>query len=215
MTERDLRDHKVEVLRATQPPPPEKMRAATRRARYSAGTAAGRQLPAYADEEGVDPDRGTETYAEVTFRISNWRWAATPFRLRTGKAIDKERREIAVHFKSVPHEPFDDRDRPNVLRFQLSPDAISLGLNLNAEGDPFDLEQVSLDAEFPTQDLPPYSLLLKEILEGDPTLSIRGDEAEEMWRIVEPVLAAWADGEVPLEEYRAGSAGPSGPHPGG
>jgi len=62
MTERDLRDHKVEVLRATQPPPPEKMRAATRRARYSAGTAAGRQLPAYADEDGVDPDRGTETF---------------------------------------------------------------------------------------------------------------------------------------------------------
>jgi glucose-6-phosphate 1-dehydrogenase len=214
MTERDLRDHKVEVLRATQPPPPEKMRAATRRARYSAGTAAGRQLPAYADEDGVDPDRGTETFAEVTFRISNWRWAGTPFRLRTGKAINKERREIAVHFKSVPHEPFDDRDRPNVLRFRLSPDAISLGLNLNAEGDPFDLEQVSLDAEFPTQDLPPYSLLLKEILEGDPTLSIRGDEAEEMWRIVEPVLAAWADDAVPLEEYRAGSAGPSGPHPG-
>ena len=165
--------------------------------------------------DGVDPDRGTETFAEVTFRISNWRWAGTPFRLRTGKAIDKERREIAVHFKSVPHEPFDDRDRPNVLRFRLSPDAISLGLNLNAEGDPFDLEQVSLDAEFPTQDLPPYSLLLKEILEGDPTLSIRGDEAEELWRIVEPVLAAWADGEVPLEEYRAGSAGPTGPHPGG
>ena len=214
LTERDLRDHKVEVLRATVPPPRDKMRTATRRARYGAGTVAGRQLPAYADEAGVDPTRSTETYAEVTFRISNWRWAGTPFRLRTGKAIDKERREIAVHFKSVPHEPFDDRDRPNVLRFQLSPDAISLRLNLNAEGDPFDLEQVSLDAEFPTQDLPPYSLLLKEILEGDPTLSIRGDEAEELWRIVEPVLAAWADDAVPLEEYRAGSAGPSGPHPG-
>jgi glucose-6-phosphate 1-dehydrogenase len=86
------------------PPPRDKMRTATRRARYGAGTVAGRALSAYADEAGVDPTRGTETYAEVTFRISNWRWAATPFRLRTGKAIDKERREIAVHFKSVPHE---------------------------------------------------------------------------------------------------------------
>ena len=189
ITERDLRDRKVEVLRATwRRRRPRRCAKATRRARYSAGTVAGRQLPAYADEEGVDPSRGTETYAEVTFRVSNWRWAGTPFRLRTGKAIGKERREIAVHFKSVPHEPFDDRDRPNVLRFQLSPDAISLRLNLNGEGDPFDLEQVSLDAEFPTQELPPYSLLLKEILEGDPTLSIRGDEAEELWRIVEPVL---------------------------
>ena len=210
INERDLRDRKVEVLRAVTPPKPEEMAKSTRRARYAAGTIDGTQLPAYVDEEGVDPSRGTETYAEVTFRVSNWRWAGTPFRLRTGKAIGTERREIAVHFKSVPHEPFDDRDRPNVLRFQLSPDAISLQLNLNGEGDPFDLEQVCVDAEFPTQELPPYSLLLKEILEGDATLSIRGDEAEELWRIVEPVLSAWADNEVPLEEYRAGSAGPSG-----
>ena len=204
-----LRDAIATVLRATAVWDDDPV-TASRRARYSAGEIEGRALPAYADEDGVDPSRDTETYAEVTFRVSNWRWAGTPFRLRTGKAIGTERREIAVHFKSVPHEPFDDRDRPNVLRFQLSPDAISLQLNLNGEGDPFDLEQVGLDAEFPTQELPPYSLLLKEILEGDATLSIRGDEAEELWRIVEPVLSAWADNEVPLEEYRAGSAGPSG-----
>ena len=85
-----------------------------------------------------------------------------------------ERREIAVHFKSVPHEPFDDRDNPDVLRFTLSPDSIALELNLNGEGDPFDLERVALDAAFPTQELPPYSLLLQEIMEGDSTLSIRG-----------------------------------------
>jgi len=140
--------------------------------------------------------------------VSNWRWGGTPFRLRTGKAIGQERREIAVYFRSVPHEPFDDRDRPNVLRFTLSPDAIALELNLNGEGDPFDLERVTLDNDFPTQELPPYSLLLKEILEGDATLSIRGDEAEELWRIVEPVLQAWERDEVPLEEYPAGSGGP-------
>ena len=171
------------------------MTKATRRARYTAGTVGGKELPAY---------------AEVTFRVSNWRWAGTPFRLRTGKAIGQERREIAVYFRSVPHAPFDDRDRPNVLRFTLSPDAIALELNLNGEGDPFDLERVTLDNAFPVQELPPYSLLLNEIIEGDPTLSIRGDEAEELWRIVEPVLQAWERDEAPLEEYPAGSAfGPS------
>jgi glucose-6-phosphate 1-dehydrogenase len=210
INERDLRDRKVEALRAVVPPKPEEMAKATRRARYTAGTVGGKELPGYAEAEGVDPDRGTETYAEVTFRVSNWRWAGTPFRLRTAKAIGQERREIAVHFRSVPHEPFDDRDRPNVLRFTLSPDAISLELNLNGEGDPFDLERVALDTAFPTQELPPYSLLLKEILEGDATLSIRGDEAEELWRIVEPVLQAWERDEVPLEEYPAGSSGPKG-----
>jgi glucose-6-phosphate 1-dehydrogenase len=211
ITERDLRDRKVEVLRAVTPPKPEEMAKATRRARYTAGTVSGKELSSYADAEGVDPSLGTETYADVTFRVWNWRWAGTPFRLRTGKAMGRERREIAVRFKSVPHEPFDDRDRPNILRFHLSPDGLSLRLNLNGEGDPFDLEQVRLHAQFPTQELPPYSLLLNEILEGDATLSIRGDEAEELWRIVEPVLEAWERNEVPLEEYPAGSSfGPSG-----
>jgi len=32
----------------------------------------------------------------------------------------------------------------------------------------------------------------------------------ECWRIVEPVLKAWREGKVPLEEYPAGSDGPKG-----
>ena len=40
-------------------------------------------------------------------------------------------------------------------------------------------------------------------------VSVRGDTAEECWRIVAPVLSAWGDGEVPLEDYPAGSDGPS------
>jgi glucose-6-phosphate 1-dehydrogenase len=208
LDERDLRDRKVEALRGVMPPEPEEMAKLTRRARYTAGTAGGKELPAYADAEGVDPSRHTETYAEVIFRVSDWRWAGTPFRLRTGKAIGQDRQEIAVYFKTVPHTPFDDRNRPNVLRFTLSPDEIALELNINGEGGPFDLERATLAATFPVQDLPPYALLLQEVLAGDVTLSIRDDEAEELWRIVEPVLQAWERDEVPLEEYPAGSDGP-------
>ena len=47
------------------------------------------------------------------------------------------------------------------------------------------------------------------MLEGDPTLSVRADTAEECWRIVEPMLAAWRSDEVPMDTYRAGSAGPT------
>jgi glucose-6-phosphate 1-dehydrogenase len=207
LDERDFRDRKVEVLRGVMPPEPDEMARMTRRARYTAGTVGGKDLPAYADADGVDPERHTETYAEVTLRVNDWRWAGTPFRLRTGKAIGQERREIAIHFRPVPHAPFDDRCRPNVLRLTLSPDALALELNLNGEGDPFDLEQVKLEVDFPTQEIPPYSLLLKEVVQGDAVLSIRGDEAEELWRIVEPVLDAWDRDEVPLEEYAAGSDG--------
>ncbi len=206
--ELDLRNRKVDVLRAVVSPDPEQMAALTRRARYGAGRVDGKDLPAYADEDGVDASRGTETFAEVTLRVQNWRWAGVPFRLRTGKALSTARREIVVHLRPVPHHPFDDRGTPDVLRLSLDPDRIAVELNLNGTGDPFDLERSSLSATFAAQELPPYSLLLHEIFERDPTLSIRGDEAEESWRIVEPVLQAWADDVVPLEEYPAGSTGP-------
>ena len=40
-------------------------------------------------------------------------------------------------------------------------------------------------------------------------LFIRGDEAEEAWRIIDPVMAAWAAGDVPMQEYAAGTAPPA------
>jgi glucose-6-phosphate 1-dehydrogenase len=201
--------HKADVLRAVCPPAD--MTRDTVRGRYTAGTVGGRPLPDYTAEAGVDPARGTETHAEFTVTVDNWRWAGVPFRLRTGKALGTGRREIAVHFKPVPALPFDGRQpTPDVLRLRLEPDGIALELNLNGAGDPFDLERQVLEAAFPEQELPAYGILFRELLAGDTTLSISDVEAEESWRIVEPVLAAWAAGEVPLLEYPAGSDGPVG-----
>lgn len=212
LDERDLRDRKVDVLRAVRRLPPDVVARTTVRARYTAGRAGGRTLPAYVDEEGVDPARGTETYAAVTLWIDNWRWKDVPFVLRTGKALARDRREIAVHFRPVPHLIFGAAPEPstNVLALTLDPDRVSIRVNLNGPGDPFELEPVELGLALAPQELPAYARLLLAVLEGDATLSIRGDEAEESWRIVEPILAAWAAGRVPLEEYPAGSDGPRG-----
>jgi glucose-6-phosphate 1-dehydrogenase len=198
---------KADVLRAVQPP--DDMRRDTVRGRYTAGEVGGRRLPDYVAEDGVDPGRGTETYAEFTVTIENWRWAGVPFRLRTGKALGAGRREVVVRFRPVPHLAFvDEQPEPDVLRLRMDPDSISIELNLNGAGDPFDLERDVLEVASPAPVLPAYGLLLKEVLTGDSTLSISAAEAEEGWRIVEPVLAAWAAGEVPLQDYPAGSAGP-------
>jgi glucose-6-phosphate 1-dehydrogenase len=200
---------KADVLRAVRPPAD--VRAGSVRGRYSAGTVAGRALPAYVDEDGVDPSRETETFAEITVTVDNWRWAGVPFRLRSGKALGADRQEIVIRFRPVPHLPFLGPDpEPDVLRLSLSPDAIALEINLNAAGNPFDLEREVLSTRLAPHDLPAYGLLLRELIEGDTTLSISDVEAEESWRIVEPVLAAWAAGTVPLQEYPAGTAGPTG-----
>ncbi|MCZ2805896.1 glucose-6-phosphate dehydrogenase [Modestobacter sp. VKM Ac-2983] len=203
-----LSARKADVLRAVRPPAD--MARDTVRGKYTAGTVQGRELPDYTSEEGVDPARETETHAEFTVTIDNWRWAGVPFRLRSGKALGAGRREIAVWFKPVPHLAFGDQQlQPDVLRLGLDPDHVTLELNLNGAGEPFDLERRALDIDLAPNDLSAYGLLLREVLAGDATLSISDVEAEQSWRIVEPVLAAWSKGEVPLQEYPAGSAGPA------
>ena len=46
--------------------------------------------------------------------------------------------------------------------------------------------------------------LIPQMLTGDPVLFIGGDEAEEAWRILDPVMKAWSAGDVPMQEYPAG-----------
>ena len=205
---REVRDRKAQVLRATRLW--DDAEASSRRARYSAGQIGDRRLPAYADESGVDPARQTETLAEVVLAVDTWRWAGVPFRLRSGKALARRRKEAVVTFRQPPHVPHGLRgyEQPDRLRIGFGPDQLRLDVNINGPGDPYDIENVTMGAEFGPGELPPYGEVLRGVFESDPTLSVRGDTAEQCWRIVEPVLAAWRAGGVPLQEYPAGSTGP-------
>ena len=207
---RDVRGRKAQVLRATRVWDDDPVRW-SRRSRYAAGEIAGRRLPAYADEPGIDPARGTETLAEVVLAVDTWRWAGVPFRLRTGKALAGKRKEAVITFKQPPRVPtgLTGYDQPDRLRIGFGPDRLGLDVNINGPGHPLDLDQVHMTADFGPGDLPPYGEVLRGAFDGDPTLSVRGDTAEDCWRIVAPVLEAWRSGSVPLQEYPAGSAGPS------
>jgi glucose-6-phosphate 1-dehydrogenase len=204
---RDFRDAKAAVLRATRVWADDPVRW-SRRARYTAGEIDGRPLPSYVDEEGVDPDRNTETFAEVILAVNTWRWAGVPFRVRAGKALRSLRKEAVITFKQPPWVPVGlaGYDRPDRLRIGFDPDWLRVDLNINGPGDPSVVDPVTLEASFEPGHLPPYGEVLKGVFDGDPTLSVRGDTAVECWRIVEPVLAAWRDDQVPLQEYPAGSA---------
>jgi glucose-6-phosphate 1-dehydrogenase len=205
----EFRERKAQALRATRvwDDDPAKY---SRRARYTAGEVAGRALPAYADEAGVDPARQTETLAEVVLAVDTWRWAGVPFRLRSGKALTGDLREAVVTFRQPPRIPdgLTGHARPDRLVIGFSPDWLGLDLNINAPGDPAVLDEVTLAGDFAPGRLSPYGEVLLGVFDGDPTLSVRGDTAEQSWHIVEPVLQAWRAGDVPLQEYPAGSAGP-------
>jgi glucose-6-phosphate 1-dehydrogenase len=208
--ERDLRDRKLDVLRSVRPLTDGDVVRRTRRGRYLAGRIGERDVPAYAEEEGVDPHRGTETLAEVELELESWRWSGTRFRLRSGKALGHDRKEVAVRFRPVPHLPlgFDEEAEPNVLRFGLEPESVSLALTGVGAGTR-DLAPLTLAARPAPPELPAYGRLLLDMLHGNAALSIRGDEAEEAWRVLAPVMSAWSRDLVPLDEYPAGSDGPT------
>jgi glucose-6-phosphate 1-dehydrogenase len=211
--ERDLRDRKLDVLRSIRPLGGQDLARRTRRARYLAGRVGDREVPAYVDGEGVDPERRTETFAEVELELDSWRWSGTTFRLRSGKALGRDRKEVAVRFRPVPHVPFGHRGEalPNVLRFGLDPEGLTLELTgIGSQANT--LVPLALTARVDPPDLPAYARLLLDVLDGNAALSIRGDEAEEAWRVLAPVLSAWSKDLVPLQEYPAGSDGP-GPLP--
>ena len=156
----------------------------------------------------MDHARQTETFAEVELKLDNWRWSGTTFRIRAAKAIGGGRREVAVHFREVPLLPAAAHRESNVLRFGLEPESLCLDLTavtsrLGALG------PVTLATELEPPSLPAYGQLLLNVLSHDASLSIRGDEAEESWRAVAPVLDGWARNIVPMGTYPAGSRGPA------
>jgi glucose-6-phosphate 1-dehydrogenase len=183
----DLHERKLDVLRSVRSP------TRSRRARYTAGTLAdGREVRAYADAEGVDPAGCTETFAEVVLELDRPRWDGTRFVLRAGKALARRRKLVLLRFRGG-NELELGVDGPNDVVLRLAGAAS---------------EPLELSAPAPGDGLPPYANVLLDVLGGTSVLSVGGDEAEQAWRVVAPVLAAWQAGEVPLEEYPAGSAGP-------
>lgn len=206
----DLRDAKEQVLQAVRLWHDDPLTAA-RRARYTAGQIDDRQVPDYTAEPGVDPERGTETLAEVVVEVRNWRWAGVPFRLRSGKALGERRKEVVVTFRPASHVPEGLVGRPAAdrLRLLMGPDQIKLEINVNGPGDPLELDRVALDADLGAGRLPAYGEVLAGLLDGDPLLSVRGDTAEQCWRIVDPVLQSFRDGRAALDTYAAGSDGPA------
>jgi glucose-6-phosphate 1-dehydrogenase len=208
--ERDLRDRKVDVLRSVRPFEDADVATRTRRARYRAGRLRDRDVPAYVEEDGVTPEHGTETFAEVELELDSWRWSGTRFRLRTGKALARDRNEVVVHFRSAPGLPFEGSQGsvPNRLRFGLEPEGVTLELTGTGPSVATSLVPLTLRAEMQPAELPAYGRILLDVLRGNSALSIRADEAEHAWQILTPVLEGWSRNLAPLEEYDAGSNGP-------
>jgi glucose-6-phosphate 1-dehydrogenase len=209
-----VRDEKVKVLQAIEPPAPD----AAVRGVYTAGDVGGCAVPSYLDEPSVPADSRTETYAALRLHVDNWRWAGVPFYLRTGKRLARKTTEIAITLRPVPHLAFGSRGADaqrtaNELVVSVQPDeGVAITLGAKAPGAGMSIERVTLGFQYApgsTSQLPDaYERLLLDVMRGDATLFTRDDEVEAQWRICDPMLGHWSSEDAPLVPYAPGSQGP-------
>jgi glucose-6-phosphate 1-dehydrogenase len=214
----NVREEKVQVLRSILRLKPEQISERTVRAQYGPGTIDNEKVKGYKEEKGVGSDSTTETYAAIEFMISNWRWSGVPFYVRTGKHLKRNLTEIAVHLKRTPQALFartpDDEIEPNIIVMCLQPNE-GITITVGAKRPGFEMRTTTVNMDFCYQRAfgvePPdaYEMLLLDVMQGDATLFIRGDEAEAQWRLIEPIEDVWANQDSPpLATYEAGSDGP-------
>lgn len=211
-----MRDEKLKVLRALQPLTGEEALRDSVRGQYLAAPGA----PGYL-EEAHNKKSQTETYVALKAQINSWRWAGTPFYLRTGKRLRSQVAEIVITFRSTPHSIFGQIDTPirsNALVIRLQPDE---GLNLFImTKDPgpggFRLRETPLDMTFAGNSgddwRPPdaYERLIMDVIRGNQTLFMRDDEVEAAWEWIDPIMMAWKNSGIPPESYDSYSSGPAG-----
>ncbi|VDR40337.1 Glucose-6-phosphate 1-dehydrogenase [Tsukamurella paurometabola] len=211
----ELQAEKIKVLSATSPVEP--LAETSARGQYGPGWQGSEKVVGLLQEEGFSETSTTETYAAITVEIASRRWAGVPFYLRTGKRLGRRVTEIALMFKRAPHLPFDDTMTEelgqNALVIRVQPDeGVTLRFGSKVPGSSMEVRDVNMDFSygeaFTVSSPEAYERLILDVLLGEPSLFPVNAEVELSWKILDPVLALWAEGGRP-EEYESGSWGPA------
>ncbi|WP_428265764.1 glucose-6-phosphate dehydrogenase [Haliangium sp.] len=212
-----IRDEKLKVLRALRPLAGRGAIADTVRGQYRAGVSQGMPVAGYLDEEGIEAQSQTETFAALRAQIDTWRWAGVPFFLRTGKRLAERMAEIVVTFREVPYSIFGPGElslAPNRLVMRLQPDeGVRLSVLAKAPGAETRLRPVDLNLDlaqtYAGVQMDAYERLLMDAIAGNLTLFLRRDELDAAWSWIDPIQEAWAQyGDKP-KSYMAGTWGPA------
>lgn len=196
----EIRNKKVDVLNAIRPISKDKVHEFAVRGQYAPGWKKGQQVPGYRQEKGVDPNSNTDTYAAVKFYIDNWRWQGVPFYVRTGKYLNQKATHITLQFREAPHFAFPAESaetwRSNRLTISIQPEMdIRLRFQAKRPGQTMTLEPVDMifnyDAANGEHAPEAYETLLLDVMEGDATLFMRGDQVDAAWKVIMPILETW------------------------
>ena len=211
----DLRAEKEKVLSAVRLP--KDLSTATARGQYSGGWQGGEKVVGFLEEDGMNPQSLTETYAAMRLDIGTRRWAGVPFYLRAGKRLGRRVTEIAVVFKRAPQQLFAASQTStlgqNALVIRVQPDeGVTIRFGSKVPGAGVQVRDVTMDFGYGhafTEASPEaYERLILDVLLGDPPLFPRHQEVELSWKILDPIEEFWATQGTP-DQYRPGTWGPT------
>ncbi|MEV7633354.1 glucose-6-phosphate dehydrogenase [Microbacterium sp. NPDC089318] len=209
-----LRAEKEKVLAAVQLP--EDLSLAAARGQYAGGWQGGEKVNGFLEEEGMNPESTTETYAALKLEIATRRWAGVPFYLRTGKRLGRRVTEIAVVFKRAPHHLMGRESEigQNALVIRVQPnEGVTIRFGSKVPGAGTQVRDVTMDFGYGhafTEASPEaYERLILDVLLGDPPLFPRHEEVELSWKILDPIEQYWATLDSQPEQYAPGSWGPA------
>ena len=188
------------------------------RAQYSAGRVCvgdghGENVAGYLDElakEGVSASV-TETYAALKLFIDNPRWQGVPFYVRTAKRMHEGNTAVSIHFKKAPMQLVEGQHQ-NWLTLNIQPrECIKMEIESKIPGLDIATRTLSIDApqrQSGDESIDSYESLLLNLMEGDPSLYLHISEVEAQWRLIDPIVKAWAEDQSAVHQYPAGSRDP-------
>lgn len=213
-----IRAEKVKLLQSIRPIDVKHLHKHVFRAQYSAGRVSvadghGESVHGYLEElkrDGV-ASSNTETYAAVKLFIDNPRWKGVPFYVRTAKRMHEGNTAIAVRFKKAPML-LKDGQQHNWLIINIQPrECIKMEIESKIPGLDIATRTMNLDGAQRQQGdetIDSYETLMLNLMEGNPSQYLHISEVEAQWRLVDPIVKAWAVDKGPVHQYPAGNRDP-------
>ena len=214
-----VRDERSKLLRSIRPMTPDEIRQNAVSGQYGPANIGGKDVPGFRQEDGVDPDSQTDTYAAATFFVDNWRWArrAVLCAHRQAAAQARHRNRHPVQPRAAGHFRWRmaPTAAPDLLIVRIQPEeGISLKFLSKRPGAGMKLRPVSMDfnygSSFGERSPSAYETLLLDAIIGDATLYTRQDMVEASWRVVEPIQNVWREHQIRFPELRRRYVGTGG-----
>lgn len=209
---KDIRDRKVELLRAIAPVKSEALVVG----QYTSGMFNGVRVSGYHDDPSVPDDSITPTFARMQLYVDNERWRGVPFHITAGKGLSRKKTEIKIIFKQAGSNLFCSLDRCpplNELVFRIQPaEGLHFNIVTKRPGTKIDFVSKEIDlsyqSAFAGEVIPEaYENLIIDAINGNKQLFIREDELQAAWDILTPALHHLEQQQIPPKLYKFGSDG--------